>query len=96
MDKAFPTCVLQFQTVKENMHRFFRKSKEALKWKIRFRRKVNDEESERKKNADDLLAALGPERNIALPTNGDEALKRLLSARGQDPYTYVSSLPFYI
>jgi len=36
---------------------------------------------------DDLLSLMGPERNITLPINGDEALKRLHSVKGQDPYS---------
>lgn len=35
---------------------------------------------------ENILSLLGPERNIMLPANGDEALKRLLSVKGQDPY----------
>lgn len=34
----------------------------------------------------ELLSVLGPERNIVLPANGDEALQRLLSVKGKDPY----------
>ena len=29
---------------------------------------------------------IGMEENIALPTTGEEALKRLLAGRGKDPY----------
>ncbi|ODN00151.1 DnaJ subfamily C member 14, partial [Orchesella cincta] len=36
---------------------------------------------------ENILSLLGPERNISLPANGDEALKRLLSVKGQDPYS---------
>lgn len=35
---------------------------------------------------ENILTLLGPDRNIMLPANGDEALKRLLSVKGQDPY----------
>jgi DnaJ family protein C protein 14 len=35
----------------------------------------------------ELLAMLGPERNIILPASGDEALQRLLSVKGKDPYS---------
>lgn len=38
---------------------------------------------------ENILSLLGPDRNISLPANGDEALKRLLSVKGQDPYRYV-------
>jgi len=37
---------------------------------------------------DEFLSVLGPERNIVLPGTGDEALRRLLSVKGQDPYWY--------
>jgi hypothetical protein len=43
---------------------------------------------EKNEKYDELLSILGPERNIALPATGDEALKRLLSVRGQDPYRW--------
>lgn len=36
-----------------------------------------------------MVSFMGPDRNIMLPANGDEALKRLLSEKGKDPYRYL-------
>ena len=44
-----------------------------------------------KNGLSDILSMMGPERNISLPLNGEEALKRLMSVKGQDPYRYGTS-----
>jgi hypothetical protein len=62
---------------------------EKFKWKewLSFRKKEPERKTEEIENLSDLLAMLGPERNIVLPANGDEALRRLQSVKGQDPYS---------
>lgn len=61
-------------------------------WKglMSYTRKKNEQPSSKPPpdSYDELLSVLGPERNIMLPITGDEALRRLLSVKGQDPYRY--------
>ena len=49
-----------------------------------------------KNGLSDILSALGPDRSINLPVNGEEALKRLISVKGQDPYRYITYLVFLV
>lgn len=101
--KAVPTCFQQLHSMKDKVGRVCWKVRQTISWRTPFRRKSEDRNSSgngSKRNGEELLAALGPERNIALPSNGDEALKRLLSVKGQDPYRYImqisNSIIFYL
>lgn len=87
INKAVPGFLQQVNMIEETLRVSCRKLKQGVsswnRWP--FRRKLNDESSDLKKNSQDLLAALGPDKNIQI-TNADETLKRLLSCKGQDPY----------
>jgi hypothetical protein len=87
VNKAVPVFIQKFHLIEETMRKNGRKVRESLSWKKwPFRRKGDEENSENSKNYEDLLAALGPDKNIQI-CNADETLKRLLSCKGQDPYT---------
>lgn len=87
LNKAVPTIHQKVQVIEETIRSSGRKLKQSLSWKKwPFRRKVEEDDGEFKKNSADLLAALGPEKSIQI-INADETLKRLLSCKGQDPYT---------
>jgi len=60
--------------------------------KFAFWRKINTKKSEEKEDNGNWIHG-GLEANIALPSTGEEAMKRLLACKGKDPYSILGVTP---
>lgn len=59
--------------------------------KFAFWRKINTKSEEKEDNGNWIHGGL--ETNIALPSTGEEAMKRLLACKGKDPYSILGVTP---
>lgn len=60
--------------------------------KFAFWRKINNKKNEEKEDNGNWIHG-GLETNIALPSTGEEAMKRLLACKGKDPYSILGVTP---
>ncbi|KYN00286.1 DnaJ like protein subfamily C member 14 [Cyphomyrmex costatus] len=60
--------------------------------KFAFWRKINTKKNEEKEDSGNWIHG-GLETNIALPSTGEEAMKRLLACKGKDPYSILGVTP---
>lgn len=60
--------------------------------KFAFWRKINNTKSDEKEDGGNWIHG-GLETNIALPSTGEEAMKRLLACKGKDPYSILGVTP---
>ncbi|XP_071631548.1 uncharacterized protein [Temnothorax longispinosus] len=60
--------------------------------KFAFWRKVNTKKNEEREDSGNWIHG-GLETNIALPSTGEEAMKRLLACKGKDPYSILGVTP---
>ncbi|XP_072758075.1 uncharacterized protein [Anoplolepis gracilipes] len=60
--------------------------------KFAFWRKINNKKNEEKEDNGNWIHS-GLETNIALPSTGEEAMKRLLACKGKDPYSILGVTP---
>ncbi|KAL6432834.1 hypothetical protein ACFW04_006297 [Cataglyphis niger] len=60
--------------------------------KFAFWRKINNKKNEEKEDNSNWIHG-GLETNIALPSTGEEAMKRLLACKGKDPYSILGVTP---
>ncbi|XP_019887755.1 dnaJ homolog dnj-5 isoform X4 [Ooceraea biroi] len=60
--------------------------------KFAFWRKINTKKNEEKEDNGNWIHG-GLESNIALPSTGEEAMKRLLACKGKDPYSILGVTP---
>ena len=59
--------------------------------KFAFWRKIKTKNEEKEENSNWIHGGL--EANIALPSTGEEAMKRLLACKGKDPYSILGVTP---
>lgn len=60
--------------------------------KFAFWRKINTKKNEDREESGNWIHG-GLETNIALPSTGEEAMKRLLACKGKDPYSILGVTP---
>ncbi|KAL0126478.1 hypothetical protein PUN28_005085 [Cardiocondyla obscurior] len=60
--------------------------------KFAFWRKINSKKNEEREDSGSWIHG-GLETNIALPSTGEEAMKRLLACKGKDPYSILGVTP---
>ncbi|KAL6257299.1 hypothetical protein P5V15_010875 [Pogonomyrmex californicus] len=60
--------------------------------KFAFWRKINAKKNEEREDSGNWIHS-GLETNIALPSTGEEAMKRLLACKGKDPYSILGVTP---